>query len=470
MMSPGNAATLPALGVTDPNYSTGGLLEQESKYFGLSGAYNNWLFDIAYNETDIGLFLLVPPLGDGYYRNAVNTSLMLGYQTEVNEMVAIDFRTTYNNTNRSDNAELLVEGVENTQVVDFNSLELEFLTTITPSKKTSIVAGINYRTMSDLRDVIDGPSIGVINESFEKTDRTTQAIFGQITYQALESLSLVAGLRYEDLQSYQTSGISNGGLPNQSTFGDTRGDIQTTSPRLAAIYSVNERNVIKFLYGEANRLGDDELEPEITKTAEVNYIYSRGNFFSSISLFHNQLQDLVIKDLVFENGNLVSKKRNGGEITTYGIELIFNGDLTEHLFGEFSITLQDSTNENNKDIEVGYSPKTVAHAKLAYKNVNTTLSVLGRYISSMETLYDLTKQNPDSSFGARVGDKIDDYFVLDFNVRQDHVYKAMYLNLKISNLLDEEIRYPNNQETNELLDRGTIGEERMIMGTVGVKF
>ncbi|MDX2463088.1 MAG: TonB-dependent receptor [Porticoccus sp.] len=470
MMSPTNAATLPALGITDPNYSTKNLLNQKSKYFGISGSYNNWIFDTAYNETEIGLFLLLPPLEDGYNRTSKNTSMMLGYQTAVSEMVDIDVRATYNNTERNDLAEVLVAGIDNTEVINFNSLEIEFLSTITPNDKTSIVAGLNYQSMSDLHDVIDGPSVGIINESYETSDRTTHAFFGQATYQAMDNLSLVAGVRYEDLLSYDTHGITDGGLPSQSTFGDAHGDIQTTSPRLAAIYSLDEHNIIKFLYGEANRLGDDELDPEITKTTEVNYIYSKADIFTSVSLFHNQFQDLVIKDIVLVGGIPSSEKRNSGKVTTNGVEFIINGDLSAHLFGEFSITLQDSTNEKNENIDVGYSPNAVTHAKLAYKNKDTTVATIGRYVGSMETLYDLTKQNPDLSYGARVGDETDEYYVLDLNIRQDNIYKSMYLNLKVSNLFDEKIRYPNNQETNELLNRGTIGAERMVIGTVGVKF
>jgi len=470
MMSPANAALLPALGVTSPDYSTKGLLEQESKYVGISGSYNKLIFDVAYNETDVGIFLLVPPLGDGFNRTSKNTSIMLGYQMTASEMIDLDFRATYNNTDRDDVAELLVVGVDNTETIDFNSLELEILSTITPNDKTSILAGINYRKMSGLRDDIIGPSIGIISESFEKTDRTTWAFFSQVSYQATDQLSLVAGLRYEDLRSYVASGITDAGLPSESTFSNPRGDIQTTSPRLAAIYSIDEHNTIKFLYGEANRLGEDTLDPEITKTTELNYIYSRNDFFASVSLFYNQLEDLVIRDLEFQGGSLVSRNTNGGEVTTDGIEVIVNGNLTKRLFGELSVTLQDSENKINSDIEVGYSPKTVAHAKLAYKNKNTTLAALGRYVGSMETQYDLTSQNANGSFGSRVGNKVDGYFVLDLNYRQDNIYKKMYVNLKISNVLDEEIRYPNNQETNQLLDRGTVGAERMFIGTIGMKF
>ena len=463
MMSPANTATLSGYGITDSNYSTKNLLGQESKYFGLSGSYNKWIFDFAYNETDVGVFLLVPPLSKGHNRTTINTSMMLGYKTEVSSIVDVDIKATYNTTDRSDLVEFIVAEIENSQIVNFNSLELEILSTITPSDNTIILAGLNYNTMSDLRDVIDAPAIGVINESFEKSDRTTWAVFSQITYQATESLSLIAGIRYEDLQPYQTNGISDGGLPSQSTFGETRGDNQSTSPRLAAIYAYNKHNVVKFLYGEANRRSDDTLNPEITKTTELNYIYSKNNFFTSISLFHNQHQDLVIKDLVFEGCCLVSKERNSGRVTTNGLELIINSELSENLFGEFSITVQDSVNENDKSLEVEYSPKAVAHAKLAYQNKNTSVSVLGRYVSSMEPLYDLTKS-------ARIGNKIDEYVVFDFNIRQNDIYKGMYLNFKISNMFDEKIRYPNNTATNELLDRGTIGAERMYFATIGVNF
>ncbi|MFV1984137.1 MAG: TonB-dependent receptor plug domain-containing protein [Thiohalomonadales bacterium] len=470
MMSPGNVAKLPALGITDPNYSTKNLLTLNRKYLGLSGSYNHWIYDVAYNETQVGIFLVVPPLNDGYLRRSKNTSMMLGYQNAVSKIIDVDVKVTYNTSDRDDLAELLVTDVENSQVVNSNSYEFEFLSTITPNDKINIIAGINYRTMSDLRDVIVAPSLGIPNESFEKTDRITQAIFTQATYQVLENLSLVAGLRYEDLRSYKTNGITDGGLPTQSTFGRTLGNIQSTSPRLAAIYTLNTSSVVKFLYGEANRLGDDILKPEITKTTEINYIYSTTKFYTSVSMFRNQLQDLVIKHLVFENGSLVSRESNGGEITTNGIELIINGDLTKRLFGEFSITVQDSEDQKNKNIEVGYSPKTVSHAKLYYTINNSIIALIGRYVGSMETFYDLTKQNPDNSYGARTGNKINSYVVLDLNIRQDNIYKSIYLNFKINNILDKEIRYPNNQETNELLDRGTIGLGRTLIATIGMTF
>ncbi|MBL1277818.1 MAG: TonB-dependent receptor [Ectothiorhodospiraceae bacterium] len=470
MMSPDNLTVLPSLGVNSPDYRTKDLLSQDSKYVGLSGSYNNWLFDMAYNESKIGLFFLVPSLGEGFYRTNKNTSMMLGYQKELSSKIKVDFRGIYNSNSLFSQGELLVSNVDAAQYISLNSLEFELLLNITPNNKTHIIVGINHRTVSDLREATEAPALGVVDGFFEKSDQQTQALFSQITYQAMRNLSLVAGVRYEDILPYEVKGVLNNGLPGQARFGGTRGDFQSTSPRLAAVYTLDESNVLKFLYGEANRTIHDTLDPEITKTSEINYIHSRNDVIASLSLFQNQLQDLIINDLVFEGGGVNSRQRNGGEITTNGIELIVNHHLTDTLSAEFSMTLQKSIDENNKNIDVAYSPQIVAHGKLVYRAKNTILSALGRYISAMEPFYDFTQSNSDGSFGARVGEKINDYFVLDLNIRQDNLYKGIYLNVKISNALNQEIRYPNSLDTNTLLNRGTIGAERMFFASIGIKF
>jgi len=470
MMGPENVASLPSLGVTDPDYRTNGLLGQNSKYFNVSGSKNQWLFDMAYNETQVGIFLLLPPLGDGYLRTSRNTSMMLGYQSDISDKINLDVRGTYNSYSRNDIFEVLVAGVDGTQIIGYNSLELELLLAITPNNYLNIITGINIRNVTNLREATEAPSVGVVDGFYEKTDQRTNAVFSQITYQATDKLNLVAGIRFEDLRPYQVNGIENNGLPAQSTFGGRQGDIQSTSPRLAAIYSINDQNIMKFLYGEANRTVNEKLKAETTKTSEINYIYSKRHFFASMSVFHNRLLDQVINDLVFENGTAASKTRNDGGISTNGIEFISNGNFSRYFFGEFSFTLQNSNNSKNSDIEVSYSPKTIAHAKLAYRNSKSTLAVITRYVSSMQPLYDLTKQNPDGSYGARVGNKVDPYFIVDFNIRQNNVFQKMYLNFKVSNLFNQEVRYPNNQETNELLDRGTLGAGRMLIGSVGIMF
>jgi len=88
----------------------------------------------------------------------------------------------------------------------------------------------------------------------------------------------------------------------------------------------------------------------------------------------------------------------------------------------------------------------------------------------MESFYNPQTDNEDGTFGARVGDKVDAYAVFDINLRVNDIYKKMYLNFKANNVFDTEIRYANNSDNNELLDKGTIGSGLELTATVGMKF
>jgi len=472
MMSAANFAMLPALGVSDPgNYSTDGLLEQDSRYLGVSGRFGNWVFDFSYNETDIGLFELLPPIGDGFQRNEKATSLMLGYREDLSDWFTLDGRAVYNTSDRSDVAEVLVPGAQSVINVDFDAWEFELVSTITPRDDLRVIAGVDVRTMRNHNDFTNAPLVGVVNESFKRDDRVTRAFFTQATYQATQDLKLVAGLRYEDLPGYDANGITNGGQPNQGQFSFELGNVTTTSPRLAAIYEFDRSNVVKLLYGEANRLANDQLNPEVTKTTEINYIHKAKRFYTSVSLFRNKLEDLVIEDLVIQpDGSVENQDRNAGELSTLGMEVLLNGEINEHISAELGVTYQDTDDDSSAGAGVAYSPHLLIHAKSAYTHGPLTLALLGRYVSSMKPLYDLTKQNPDGSFGARIGNKVGSYYSVDVNMRHDKVWGDLYLDVKFTNIFDKTIRYPNNQETNEILDRGTLGAGRAVMGSIGFKF
>lgn len=142
--------------------------------------------------------------------------------------------------------------------------------------------------------------------------------------------------------------------------------------------------------------------------------------------------------------------------------------MTDQLRGELSVTLQ-KTDDDHFNSDAAYSPEALTHAKISYDQDATTYSLLGRYIGSMEPAFDETSPALFAA-GTRSGDKIDSYFVMDANLHRNHLFGNGYINLRISNLFDEEIRYPNNPELNALLDKGTIGPDRTIMGTLGWKF
>jgi outer membrane receptor protein involved in Fe transport len=88
----------------------------------------------------------------------------------------------------------------------------------------------------------------------------------------------------------------------------------------------------------------------------------------------------------------------------------------------------------------------------------------------METYWDETLKDENNPFGQRIGDRVDGYFLLGANVRiEDLFIKGLYLNIRCSNLLDEEIRYPTFTN-NQWATRGTMGFGRTFLVSIGMKF
>ena len=48
------------------------------------------------------------------------------------------------------------------------------------------------------------------------------------------------------------------------------------------------------MYGKSSRISDDRLAPEETTTLEANYLYLSDKFYSSLSLFNNRLNHLLV--------------------------------------------------------------------------------------------------------------------------------------------------------------------------------
>lgn len=78
----------------------------------------------------------------------------------------------------------------------------------------------------------------------------------------------------------------------------------------------------------------------------------------------------------------------------------------------------------------------------------------------------LAEWNPAA--GSRYGEAAPSYTLLDFNVNAK-VYKGLYANALVSNLLDQEVRYGSNQNT-AWMDKGMLGYSRRVQLTLGYKF
>lgn len=471
MISPANQAILPFVGVTDPNYSTKDLLEHSNEYLGISGSYQKLYFDFAYNNTDVDTYALFPSLVNGVEHHVRSNNLMLGYADEVNRWLTLDGKIILSEHDNSDNIDIIDPTLPGTASASYDSWEVELLSTIKPNDRWHIIAGLNQRTMTDYIQRFNIPAAGVINELFERSDRTTQSIFSQATYTPDNHWTLVAGLRWENNLEYDRFGTDNIGTPAETSFFETVPSDSNVLPRAAVVYHLNDNHTFKFLYGESSKLvNDDTNNPESTKTLELNHAYTQQRFSIITSVFRNELDDLFIEKIVPTGGGGIGfQQSRAGELSTNGIEVTLTGRMTDQLRGELSATYQVTDDDFFGD-DAAYSPETLMHAKIAYNHETTTYSLLGRYVGSMEPSFGSIVPGFSADPNIRAGNKIDGYFVFDANLRQDHLFGNGYINLRISNLFDEEIRYPNNTELSSLLDKGTIGADRSIFGTLGWKF
>ncbi|MCP5107930.1 MAG: TonB-dependent receptor, partial [bacterium] len=240
----------------------------------------------------------------------------------------------------------------------------------------------------------------------------------------------------------------------------------------------------KILYGQAiNRpsffmnidlldFGGAPLKPETIQTIELNYIGQLSPKFSvSFSLFRNMLDQLIYRSQFFVGGTYINYFANVGEMTTNGLELTLTARPSQKLHLEFSATYQDTKDNrpsaggiNYGDIEVGYSPNFLGYVKAAFSfNKDISLAVTGNYVGAMESYY-------DDTIGARLGDKVDSYFLLGANLRFRNLFgKGFYLNIRGSNLLDQEFFYPTTAN-NAWATKGFLGRGLSFLVTLGYKF
>lgn len=362
------------------------------------------------------------------------------------------------------------------------------------NSRLDLTTGLHYRDVLDVSNRYDLPYYN--RPSTTRVERglvgdetiATQALFTQANYQLSDKLKLVAGVRFERLLPYRLYGSQASGTPDYSyTAGEYRDSKDTRIiPRLAAIYSFNDKNVFKLLYGEAiNRPAFSQnvsavlnpehgnLQPEYIKTLELNYISELAEgYISNLSLFRNKFNNLITRQSIQSpNGDYNSYSDNGGKLVTNGIEWTVQTKPLENWNVELSATYQKTKDKMLPDIEVPYSPNWLAQLKTAYHfNENRSLALTGYYVGGMSTYYDVTLKNPDGSYGRNIGDSSDGYFLLGANLRFDKLFgKGSFANLHVYNLLGKEVIYPV-ETTNSWADKGTIGTGRTFTLSVGYEF
>jgi outer membrane receptor protein involved in Fe transport len=486
---------LPLFFLVQPDHRTGGQLEGDRKYFNAHGKFKDIYLDLTYNESKQEVYFGLPSYSDGTSVQWSTTRVMLGYRKKLSDVLTIDGKFSYSHTRLNADFDWFFDDFYGIERIGTKAFEAGFDAFITPVTGLDIKAGLYYKAVLEAGDMFDLPSAGsptlenIYRYLAEGDNIVTQAFFTQVAYKPVSNLELVAGVRLEQMPEYNLVHVQSLGMEEFTKIEGTYSqDKVEFIPRFAAVYSFNDRNIVKLLYGKAimrpsffqntsNTLDPalDDLLPEWIQTLELNYITALSPKITlNASIFLNTLDNLVTRQVVFdEENNYTTWNDNADEkMVTTGVELTLQVRPAHGFFLELSGTYQQTEDRRtgDEDRDVAYSPNFLGYVKASYRHNKLTLALTGNYVGAMETFWDETIANDDGTFGNRIGEKVPGYFNLGANLRiEDFPAKGLYMSLRVSNLLDQEIRYPTFTN-NSWADRGTIGHHRSFMVSVGWKF
>ncbi len=477
------------------DFRTGGYLGSTEKYLNFSGDFGGFLVNLTHGEHRKEFHYLMPSYFDGSEVLNTVTRLSMGCRRKLSKVLDIEGKFTYTSDRTGEQFTYLFDNFYGVQQLKASAWEVEFNAFIHASPNLEIAAGLVNRTVFDVENRYDLPSFGTPslenNHIFlaDGNNIITRALFAQVTYNPSRKLKLVGGLRLEQMPGYSMSARLASGTDNFTALEGTYSREQVEFiPRLAVIYSLNDRNIFKFLYGEAinrpsffhntmNHLmepGEGSLEPENIQTLEFNYIaaFSAG-FTLNAGVFQNTLEKLITRfSELDENGDYRTWSENAGKMVTNGFEVTINTEPFRNFRMELSGTFQKTKNKQagHEDITVAYSPGALGYLKASYRTRRFSAAVTGHYVGAMETYWDDSIINPDGTLGNRIGDKVKGYFLLDANLRIEKLFgTALYLNIRCANLLDNAFRYPT-YTNNPWAVRGTLGHGRRFLLSLGWKF
>ncbi|OUD14040.1 TonB-dependent receptor plug domain-containing protein [Thioflexithrix psekupsensis] len=478
-----------------PDFSTKDHLEKAETYVDISASYQDFSVDLTHNKNRTGGLMTNPVSRSGTIRYSESTRLRLNYKTDLSEQWALNAHLTYAHINAYyDYDSISATDLWSVQTERSRSYEGEVTLNWKASEKIDWLSGLYYRHTPELSTYIDIPPwpIPSLNDSTQRLAPgealVKRALFSQISYTQNEQWKWVAGLRLEEQLGYDAA-FEYGYTPEQYRSWNFYYDKQdvTLIPRLAVIYTPNETHLFKLMYGKAinspsfgqnttARINPNlpSLENEEIETIELNYLTSlTPQYGLTANIFHNRLKNLLSRTVTSSaDSQYVVILGNSGSWSTNGLELGLRGNPADQWQFELNLTYQETNNQDNSTIKAAYSPSLLGQLKLSYQlNSQWSLGMTGYYVSKMSLFFDSTLKNSDGSFGRYItGEEGNDYFILGTNVRfQDWLAKGTYLNLHINNLLDQKIVYPTYPRAT-WMDKGTIGEERQFILSLGYDF
>lgn len=477
-------------------------LDSKRNYYGINLQLDKLFLDLSYNESIIDVIDGLPAFGNGSDLSNFATNAVLGYDMEFENKWNLKMRYGYYyhshllNYERYQNQHYELDGKKS------RAYDIE-LTLYKQWDRLNITTGIYRRNVLDLTQLadfgIDTPTRADGEIGIPKDDTyATHAAYSQLSYKVHEKLNLVAGIRAEHLEKYTINyarGFVTFGDPDYDPYDPENRTVissefipanngWTITPRVGAIYMPSKYHVLKLLYGQAVKqpaflenlrqllLGWPQLKAQEINTVELNYNAVLTPFLqTNISFFYNYLQDLIVSTNEFstETGWRIYSS-NSGKMQTAGFEGGFLVRPSDKFDFVISALVQHTKNllDGYEDIAVGYSPETIIYGRFIYSPTSDiSLGSKFQYVGEMESAWQTSAAPED---GNRIGAKSPAYFKFDVNYRHENLLnRGVFLNLKVCNVLDQEIRYPTTS-SNSWIDKGTLGYGRTFLLSLGYKF
>lgn len=281
------------------------------------------------------------------------------------------------------------------------------------SQNHHVTAGLSqdFQHQFDVRHIINGVDVSATKNHNQAVKRQVFAAYLQDEWEIFNSLILTTGIRFD---RYDDVG-------------------NTTNPRVALVWSVNDDINIKLLYGSAFRapsflemyeinnpasVGNPNLKPEKMQSLEAGFIWKMSyNYHLSANLFHNKFTDRIVpsKPLTI----------NSGGATIRGAEVELKADWQEHLHGYLNYSYQHSRDSQTKVA----LPDVPAHRV----RVGGNIGLLDDYLN-LNTALRWNGKRPRAAGDARAATPAST--VIDLAVSTDKLMQGLVLSFKGHNILD----------------------------------
>jgi len=216
------------------------------------------------------------------------------------------------------------------------------------------------------------------------------------------------------------------------------------NPRITAVYKHNSDNIYKFMYSRSHRtpswqelytmnnkarVGNRELKPEIVNAFEAAYIKK----FSIDSYIQTNIFYLINKDQI-NKINEDNQYRNAQDITIYGLELEYQGMITNRtkIYANYSFVYGKDDNDNELSNVANHMIKAFLTQELSPE---LDLNVIGKFVG--------TKKRIETDYR----NDLKSYISFDLGLNYKNIKNRYMINFTVKNIFNNDIRYPSEPYT-----------------------